>query len=193
MKRRVLGALFALLFLFLSGCSGGGGEGKSQVLAEFYSSVIRFSADVSIVADYEEYVVPFTLSFFYEKDGESLLTVREPDTIEGVRVLYNDGEASLQYDDVRIDTGPLSPGGMTPIGAVPTLVTLWSDGLLIEEGTETMDDVKYLLYTYRAEGEGEGVFYRTWFDPDTFLPVKAEGVADGRAVLQIEFSNALVE
>ena len=174
-----------MMTLLLSGCkAGGGGEESPENLAALirgeYLNLTAWTATVSVTADYGQRVYDFVLDVSWEKDGETVLTVVEPELI-----------AYLEYDGASLSTGPLTGEGMTPLEAVPFLMGQLTSGYMARCVYENWDGSQVLKVECRdPEGaEGAGSECALYFDPDDHGLLRAELSYDGAVVLTAEFTD----
>ena len=180
---------FLALFV-LSGCGGGPGpeELAAQIEAGYaQASEVDFAAHIR--ADYGDRVYDFTVSCSSDAGG-GVLTVAEPELIAGVTVRFSPEGAVLGYDGAEVFTGEILPEGLTPVDAVPMLLNLWRGGLVTEAVFEKRDGEECLAALYHVSDRVES---RTWFERDTWLPLKSEVYLDGYAVIVCDFYNVRAE
>lgn len=183
------------LCLLPAGCSGTGDGDKADELAlgirTQYIAMNACAGQVALTADYGERVYEYVLSFSYEKENGLTLTVVEPDNLAGITAKVEDGSTTLQYDGVVLETGPLSGTGLSPIDALPALLTYAKEGYIAECGMETLGEVSCLRICCRDPNAkpGEGEEGALWFDAGTHDLVRGEISSDGFVVVRCEFQE----
>ena len=193
---RKLMSCVLMMTLLLSGCkAGGGGEENPENLAALirgeYLNLTAWTSTVSVTADYGQRVYDFVLDVSWEKDGETVLTVVEPELIAGITARLKEDGAYLEYDGASLSTGPLTGEGMTPLEAVPFLMGQLTSGYMARCVYENWDGSQVLKVECRdPEGaEGAGSECALYFDPDTHDLLRAELSYDGAVVLTAEFTD----
>lgn len=192
---RKLMSCVLMMTLLLAGCGGQSGEESPDNLAAQirgeYLSLSAWTATVSVTADYGERVYDFVLDVSWEKEGETVLTVVEPELIAGITARLKEDGAYLEYDGASLSTGPLTGEGMTPLEAVPFLMEQLTSGYMARCDHETWDEWQVLRVDCRdPEGEeGTGSECALFFDPDTHDLLRAELSYDGAVVLTAEFTD----
>ena len=151
------------------------------------------SADLEITADYGQRVYEYTISLSYEQEGDTVLTVLEPEEVSGITARISDGETSLEFDGIRLETGPLPGDGLSPIEGLPALLTCAREGYIWSTAVETLgeDGPEALHVCYRdPEGSpGTGTEGALWFDLATHALLRGEISVDGYTVIQCEFTE----
>ena len=109
--------MWVLLFA-LGGCKGQ--EGPQQKVSEYYSSLAQGSVGATVTAD-SGVIMEYELSVSWEGE-ESQCTVVSPEEIAGVSCHISQGGATLQFEDVQLDTLLAPIRGFTPVDC--------TDGLL---------------------------------------------------------------
>ena len=170
-----------LLLLSLPAC---GRPGTDEVLEDIRAGLSGSLAfDASIRADYGDRVFDFSVRCASSGDGGTL-TITAPEIIAGAVVRYSGGATTLAVGDVEIYTGEILPGGLSPVDAVPVMLDAWVNGLVTETVRETLDGADCVAALFRVDDD---VDLRTWFDQETFLPLRAEFTFEGSAVITAEF------
>lgn len=147
----------------------------------FLTTTQRFSAEVT--ADYGTRVFHFTLLF---DSAESMIEVLAPAEISGVRIEVTEGGTTLHFDGAMLDTGTLTPDGLTPLAALPVLLREWREGHIVSAHFETLADApSVVLTTYLSDR----VHQMTWFDRETSIPIQAHILSDGFAVITVLFEG----
>ena len=192
--RKRLCALMMTLALTLSACSGGTGENEAETMAldvrAKYIEMTSCSAHLDLTADYGERVYQYGVDCAWAKTGETVLTITAPESVAGVTARIAAGETALEYDGVRVETGALDDAGLSPIDAVPALLTYAREGFLAECVLEDWDGTQRLHVTCRdpENDPGTGREAQLWFDPATCALVRGEISDEGTTVIQCELS-----
>lgn len=181
----------------LSGCSGQGeNDSQQQALAlrTTYLSMTACQSQLAVIADYGQRVYTYEMEMTWQGDvsqGETTLTITQPDTIAGLTVTAKEGEAVLQYDGIALETGALYSDGPNPIEAIPYLIETMRSVFIAECGYELVGEEMQLRVVYRdvstASGTGEEV--TLWFSQEEGLLRKGELAIDGFTVITCIFDN----
>ena len=181
-----------LLLALLCAC-GGGNEDNDLVLSlrEDFQNMDAWSGEMELTADYGQRVYDYSVSFTGDREEGTTLTITAPEEAEGITAVAKEGQTWLDYDGVRLETGPLDPQGLSPMDALPALLTELETGTVAEVGTETDGDLSLLRLTPRdpevTPGTGrEAVF---WFDKAQKTLLRAELRNDGATVVSCVFSS----
>jgi len=185
-----------MMTLLLTACqAGGGGEVSpenlaAQIRAE-YLNVGRWQSQVALRVDYGERVYDFTLDASWQKDGESVFTVVEPEMIAGVTARLGKDGGVLEYDGMSLSTGPVTQGGMEPLEAVPFLMEELTRGYMAACSYTAEGEARQLRVLCRDPGreEGTGAECALYFDPESHDILWAELFWDGFTVLTAHFNN----
>ena len=107
-------------------------------------------------------------------------------SMEGFTAHVQEGETFLEYDGVRVETGPLNEAGLSPMDALPALLSAVQEGYLAECSFLTVGETETLHLTVRdPEGEpGVGTEVQLWLDPAGHGLLRGEISQDGRTVIQ---------
>lgn len=184
-----------ILCLLLSACGGGdAGNDADQLALDIraeYLAMAGCTARMDLTADYGERVYAYTLDLSYEKEGETTLTVAAPEEVAGVTVRISGEGASLEYDGVSLETGPLDPGGLSPVSAPSFLLRGAIEGFIAETGLEAARETDCLRMTCRdPEAQaGTGTELILWFDAAGHGLVKGEISVDGARVIDCSFTE----
>ena len=138
---------------------------------------VNAEADLTVTAGSTEarYVLDVTW------DGsETVMEIREPELIAGVKAIARWGEGSIAYEGVMLGAGPIDGAGHTPVSAVPAILDAMAGGyteLLWQEG----DRLAARLYVE------EDVRCTVWIEPESLTPLAAELSEDGTVFLTCAF------
>ena len=176
------------LLICLTACSGVSGEDRMAGIRQSFSdaAAVSFAADVR--ADYGDRVMDFGLDFTGLPD-DGVITVTSPALIAGAQVKLGDGGTALSYSGAEVYTGEILPDGLSPVDAVPVMVSAWREGLITETAKERWGDTDCLAVIFRVDDD---VDLRTWFDVEG-LPLHAEFTFDGCTVITADFYDMKVE
>lgn len=194
MRRGKVCAQMMTLCLLLAACSQSADKGAEELALSIRAEYIAMTAcagQVELTADYGERVYEYTLDFTYEKDRELVLTVVAPENIAGITAHVGDNGTALEFEGTRLETGPLSGDGMSPVDSLPALLKYAREGCIAETGIEVMDGADTLRMCCRdPENEpGKGNEATLWFDSNTHDLVRGEISVDGFTVIQCAFST----
>ena len=197
MRRRAIGAqMIILVLVLLAGCGrdSGGGQGAEKLALEIrteYIGMTALSAGLEVTADYGERVYNYGMDLTWDRTEGTTLTLTAPEEVAGVTVRVGEEDTALEYDGVRLETGPLSAGGLSPVDAVPALLRQVREGFIAESCTEQLGEREALRMCCRAPEAraGTGTETTLWFDVSTHALLRAEVASDGFTVLQCVFSD----
>ncbi|MBC5738217.1 hypothetical protein H8S62_14485 [Lawsonibacter sp. NSJ-52] len=186
-----------ILCLLLASCGQGGqgGGSKAEQLAleirTEYIGMTACTASMDVTADYGERVYRYGMGLTWEKDAQTVLTLTSPEDVAGVTVRIEAGETALEFDGARIETGALSPDGLSPVDSVPALLDWVKEGFIAECAEETLGEVQTLRVCYRDPdaAAGTGTEASVWFDTATHGLVRGEVSVDGATVIQCAFTD----
>ena len=191
--RKGICAPMILVLLLLGACAAEGGSQAEQLALELRGRYLEMSgctASADITADYGQRVYQYGVDVAWQREGDTVLTLTAPAEVAGVTVRIHEGETVLEYDGVQVETGALTPDGLSPIAGIPLLLETVQEGFLAECLLEEWDGVQLLHIASRdPEGTvGQGREIQLWFDPASGALVRGEIAQDGSTVLQCTFS-----
>lgn len=189
-RAKVLLALMISLSL-LAGCASGADweekfSGRRAQLAE--AGELSFTARLS--ADLGETVFECTLDCRRAGD-ETTIRVTEPELAEGVTVRFDGSGASMELSGTELYLGPVRDGAPTPAQSVPVIFDALLTGHVVRLWTENGEDGQELLCAQIYAGENRSVLL--WLDSAELVPVFAQIVCAGRAVISCEIRDFLYQ
>ena len=192
MRKRLCALMMTLPLLAGCGRGGNGGnsaDGLALTIRTEYLAMTACSATAEITADYGQRVYEYTLSVSWQKGGETVLTVVEPELIAGITARIRDGSAVLEYDGASLETGLLSGDGLSPMDAVPAMREYILTGYIAECDFEDTEEGRRLWLCCRApeQSPGTGTEAAFWFDVDSHALTRAEILSDGYTVIRCVF------
>lgn len=191
MRRRKLCVLM-MTALLLTGCGkdGGGGRAEEMALAirTEYIAMTSCAASAQITADYGRRVYQYTVAASV-KEGETLITVKEPELAAGVTARIGpEQDSRLEYEGLILETGPLDGGGLTAVSALPALLEGARSGFIADCTLEELDGRQTLRIRCAEPDQESGTGTETtlWFDADSHGLLRGEISVDGYRVILCE-------
>lgn len=192
MRAKLVCAPMILLLLTLTACGSpvaSHDDALSLAIRTEYLSMTNCQGTMEVTADYGQRVYEYELEFTWQKDGELVLTVVKPEELAGIIAREKDGNTWLEYDDVRLETGPLTPDGLSPVDSFPALLTYATEGYMADCCTEQLEEQDCLRIDFRdPDGSpGVGTEGTLWFDKETHALVRGEISSNGYTVVTCKF------
>lgn len=181
-----------MITLLLTGCGRSKADSPEQLAALIrteYLSLSGWSSDVELSAVYEEQVFDFKIRAEWEREGETVLTVLEPELLEGITARIRKGESLLEYDGAGVSLGVLDMNGLTPVTAIPALMACITGGYMARCSWTGEGEGKQLAVFCRDPkiGEGEGTEFFLYFEPSTHALLRAEISTGGVMCVKMTF------
>ena len=192
--RRSIVICVLMMTLVLTACGGRvqADDPQEQALAirAEYLAADGCAATLDVTADYGQRVYTYRVSVTVA-GGESVLTVTEPVELAGITARLTDGQSQLEYDGAVLETGPLSPEGLSPLGAVPVLLECARSGFIDSCGAEQLKERETIRVLYRdpKRPAGQGREVTLWFDAADHVLIQGEIAVDGYRVILCEFQE----
>lgn len=192
MRKWLLCTQMILMLILLSACGGKEASGDALALKfrTEYLSMQSCEGTAEILSDYGERVYEYTLCFSWLKDGDMQLNITQPEDLAGITAKIAQGETLLEYEGARLETGPLTPGGLSPIDVIPAALDYMRDGYIAECGMEPLGERECLRLQFREpeQAAGQGTEAVLWLDKESGSLVRAEMMQEGFTVLHCQFS-----
>ena len=173
--------LFLAFSLLLSGCGEKAARERFEEFAEDLRTkeLVSFSAELR--CEYEEKKLDFTLA--YEEGSESCsVTVVAPELIRGIRAHAKAGETAVEFDGVMLDTGPLDDYGLSPMSALPLLISAVKNGYIDSVWEENGEYAALIV-------PDDHMNVQLHLDKYTLRPVYAELISDGKVSVFISIKD----
>lgn len=178
----------------LTACGGTAAGDPAEELALAvrgeYLAMERCAAEVAVTADYGQRVYEFLLSAAVDGE-ETVLTLREPEQAAGITARIGEEGGVMEYDGLALETGPLDGEGLSPVSALPALLSAARSEYMTECALERTGDPE-LLRVRCADPEtppGTGRETDLWFDAETHALVRGEISVDGYRVIRCELTG----
>ena len=195
--KKVFTLMISLLLLcLLCGCTGA--DSNNDLTLELRSDFLSregCSGVMELTADYGQRVYAYTVEFDGTvKDGMTLV-ITAPEEVAGITANIREGQTYLEYDGVRLETGPVNEEGLSPLDALPTFLTAMESGYIAETGSEMMGETEVLRICCRdpETDPGQGLETVLWFDKAQKTLLRGEVRSDGFTVIQCEFSAFILK
>ena len=133
-----------MMTVLLTGCSKQDQQAQQQgvLLRGQYQAMSGWSGTFRVSAHLGQQLYEFTLEGTAQQEGETVLTVVEPEWMAGVTARMTDEEAVLEYDGAGMTLGTLNGEGLSPIAAIPEMLDQVTQGYIAQcswaqEGEDT--------------------------------------------------------
>lgn len=195
--RRLVCAQMIILCLLLTACGGGEGMGASKAeelaltIRTEYLAMSSCTSKLAVTADYGERVYEYGLDMGWQKENGFTLSVTAPEDVAGVTIKVAEGQTALEYDGARIETGTITPDGLSPIDALPAFLTYAREGFMAECIEETLGETQTLRVVYREPDAtpGTGMEANLWFESAGHGLARGELSSDGVTIIQCVFTE----
>jgi outer membrane lipoprotein-sorting protein len=181
-----------LALSLLGGCASQSDRSEELALSlrTSYLSLSHVSAQAEVTADYGDSVFTYEVQVEGNQLGGSL-TVLQPEEVAGITVTWQEGETTLIYDGASVETGSLSPDGLSPTDGIPLLLEALRTGPITSATLENWDTEELLVITLDNPNYTEsGTSWLTvWADAEDFTLRRAEIAWEGETVIQMEFEE----
>lgn len=167
------------------------GSGAETVdVRAVYREMEGCTMEAVVTCDQAGAVWEATLSCTYDPEGESTVEVLAPETIAGIRAVLEPEELRLEYEDTCLNAGPVSAQAISPAACLPRLMSALRDGWLLEENTETWNEVVCRRLTMDQTGSGgRKILSTVWLREEDGTPLRGEIAVDGEIILTAEFTS----
>ena len=192
--RRHLLCVPMMTLVLLTACGGtAAGDPAEELALEIrgeYLAMERCAAEVEVTADYGQRVYEFLLSAAVDGE-ETILTLREPEVAAGITARINDEGGVLEYDGLALETGSLDGEGLSPVTALPALLTAARSEYMAECTLERIGESELLRVRCADPEDPPGIGRETtlWFDPETHVLTQGEISVDGYRVIQCRLTG----
>lgn len=195
--RRMISCVL-MMTLLLAGCGKSGDDSPEELAARIraeYLSLSGWTAQAELCADYGEQVFEFAVDAAWERGGDTVITVTQPELIAGITARIREGETYLEYDGAGLSLGMLDPDGTTPVSALPALIDCVTGGYMARCVWTGEGDERELAVLCHDPGSTskEGVAYSLYFDPSAHTLKRAEVSVDGVLRLRVQFTEFTME
>lgn len=187
MRKGVFVPMILLPALLLAGC---GKERTAESIRSRFAEMSGCNMEAAVACD--QYGSPWRGVFrcAYTPDGESVVEVLEPETIAGVRAVFDGGKQSLRFDGQNLDAGALSDEAISPAACLPRMMDALRGGWLLEENPEDWNGVPCRRLALDQSGERvEKVKFVFWLRQEDGTPLRGEISVHGETILTAEFTN----
>ena len=189
MRRFLIPAL--VISLLLTGCGERGAAVQRRVEEQREKTAnaeeIKFTADIT--ANFGNEVFNCTLDCCAGTDTVTA-EVTAPESVAGIRVRITDGKTALEYGEISLGVGAAGTTGISPVSAVPLLISALRSGFLQRCWTEREEDRELVVAELYVTDEAA---LTVWYEEETMTPVHCEFSQDGSTVLRCEIRDFSME
>lgn len=186
MTGRCVFILLMIISLLLTGCGEAARLEKDfENARESWREAEKISFKAEISAELYDSLFTCTL-FCSHEDGETLVEILAPENISGIRARLREGEASLEYDGLILAIGDPMNGEVSPLAAMPLIVSALLDGHVTLLWNETEEGENLTAVEVYVD---ENSSLRLWFARENFLLSHAELVSGGKAVVKCRITE----
>lgn len=136
-----------------------------------------------ICADFGSTVETFVLDCNSAADGTTELSIRSPETLEGITATVSGSGGKITYDGMAVDFGLLADDSLAPAAAPALMVECWSTEYIAYGGTE---EGRYRA-GYEKGFDETVVKVDTWFE--NHLPIYAEVCYNNTRILRLTITE----
>ena len=147
------GICVPMMTLCLMLCSCGAKEAEPESVQSRYQEMAGCTMEAEICCDQKGTEWEAVLRCDYIPGENSTVEVLLPETIAGIRAVFDDTEWCLEYEDAVLDIGTLSEEKISPALCLPLLMDALREGWILEENTEDWNGVPCLRVTMDQSGD----------------------------------------
>jgi hypothetical protein len=173
--------------LLLCGCQAE--EMDTEDIQSRYQQMAGCTMEAVVRCEQEGMEWEAELKCEYVPDGSSMVEVLSPETISGIKVVLDDTEWHLEYEDMVLDAMPVSAEHISPAACLPFLITSLRNGWVLEENMESWNDVPCYRITVDQSGEIEKIISTLWILQEDMTPLRGEISVGGEIILTAEFTS----
>ncbi len=184
--KRILAAL--ALAALLTGCAARETGSRAEELQKRYAETAGICARVEATVANGEERLRYTLAA-ERTDGETRVTVLEPEALADVSAVVRDDDAlSLEYDGMVLSAGSTGET-VSAANCVSIFLHAAAEGLVTERGVERAAETPDALrLCFETEHAGGKLLVTAWFGEDD-APLCAEIERDGEILAYLEFTD----
>lgn len=171
----------------LTACGSGTAEPLEVQYKENYVNLTGFSGEAVVTADYGEQLYQYRVDVSGDLT-QGRMDVVAPDSIAGTGFTWSGGEGTVSYDTVTLETGELSPDGLSPADAMPVILDALSRGNLLSSCEEQLEQEPVLCLELTNPSQQEGSERVTaWLSREDGALRRAEIAWEGTTVITMAF------
>lgn len=181
--RQALAALMMTLLLLVTGCEGQGQTEPEALARQHYTALTGFTARGEIRADYGDRLYEFGILASGDRSSGTL-KITAPASVAGTGFTWRDGAGAVTYEEVTLETGALSPDGLSPVDALPVVLQSMAAGTTVTACRERLEGEEVLFWELIPPNlTAEQSTVLVWLDPATFGLLRWEITSRGTTVV----------
>lgn len=177
-------AAVLLTLTLLSGC---GAPQEAETLLGRFAAAQSCEMEAELCCEWETEQRRYTLHCLWQPEGESRVTVRQPEELAGLSAVFDGESCTLCYEDQVLDAGTLGESGLSPAEVLPRLMEALRTGWLLEESREERNGEALLRLTLETEEDGVKQYWTVWLREDG-TPAAAEVTIKEKLIFRGEFT-----
>lgn len=181
--------ILLLAALCLSACGSKTAEPLEVQYKENYVNLTAFSGNAVVTADYGEQLYQYQV----EVSGDltqGRMDITAPDSVAGTGFTWSGGEGVVDYDTVTLETGELSPDGLSPADAMPVVLDALARGNTQSSCEEQLNQEPVICMELTNPNLQEGQEQVTvWLSREDGTLRRAEIAWEGTTVITLSFTE----
>ena len=183
--RRAGSLALTISLLLLCACGSGGSKREWKNWQESLREAESVSFTAELEADMGENVFRCTMEVS-RRDGETTMTLTEPEIAAGITARIRDGETMLSYDGLELCVGTLPGGKRTPVESVPLLLDTLLSGYVTGWQKEKTEDGTAARLELYVDEESSALL---WLREEDGTPLRMDLLRGGRSAVRCRITD----
>lgn len=178
MTVKKLGIVGMVLLLLLCGCEK---NMDMEELQQQYQGIAKAQMSAEVVCHLSSENRSFTVECNYDREQGATTSITAPKEVKGISATVTGDKLTVAYDGTILPAGKLTD--ICPANCLPYLLHAISDGYIIEQGEETLEDSTCQRIAFdTTAGDGSKILCTVWFDGSN-TPCYAEFAQNDKVIL----------
>ena len=183
------GICVPMMTLCLLLCACQGEEMNTEDIQSRYQRMTGCTMEAVVRCEQEGMEWEAELRCVYVPGENSTVEVLSPETISGIRAVFDEETWHLEYEDLVLNAVPVSTEQISPAACLPVLMECLRDGWILEENAESWNDRPCWRITVDQSGEQEKIVSTLWLAQEDMTPLRGEISVGGEIILTAEFTS----
>ena len=180
MRRFIVPVL--MISLLLTGCGNVGVQQRLKEQREKIAATEQISFVADVTANPGREVFQCTLACTANRE-EVTVEILAPESVAGIRAKIANGQTTLEYENISLGVGMAGLEGITPVSAVPLLISALRSGFLQRCWTEQTEDGELVAEEIYITDEAE---LTVWYRGGELTPVRCEFLQQDKVILHCD-------